>query len=404
MSSADPDGVSTASARPDTRTEDEFWRDVLLEEGVAAEEIEKARVEGPLQLYALERYILEESPQVDLASASRETGIPEDRLRTFWCALGFPDPLPDEPTFTRRDLRMLETIVRYIDDGILDETVALQMARVMGLSLARIAVAQVEASQMRRRGAFARGPRGRDAEEAAEVKESAELIPMLSALLESVWRRHLAVAARRRTLQDDDEREREITVGFADLEGFTSLSEQLPEHELAELVDRFEQLAYEIVARHDGRVVKTIGDEVMFVAESPAAGAELALSLAESYGADDALGDVRVGLATGRGLQLEGDLYGPAVNMASRIVSIAYPGTVVVSEEVHDALADYPEYALRSIRPHYLRHIGRVPLWVLRRAGDLEQEDEGWTLRRARERRAARRAWIAERMAGRSVD
>ena len=57
-----------------------------------------------------------------------------------------------------------------------------------------------------------------------------------------------ASAARTRIMRDDDAPRSIVTVGFADLEGFTSLSQQLPEHELAELVNRFEQLAYDVIA------------------------------------------------------------------------------------------------------------------------------------------------------------
>jgi hypothetical protein len=108
-------------------------------------------------------------------------------------------------------------------------------------------------------------------------------------------------------------------------------------------------------------------------------------------------------LATGSALELEGDLYGPAVNLASRIVSIAYPGTVVVSREVFEALdEDDDRFAFRQLRPHHLKHIGRVRLYRIRRAAD--PDDDGITLSRARERRAVRRAWIADRMAEKVAD
>jgi len=383
--------------------EDEFWRDVLLAQGATHEEIARAAGEGPLELYALERYILDDVPEYDIVHAAARSGLPVDKLRAFWRALGFPDPQPGEATFSPSDLEMLTMVLTYIDAQLLDETVALQMARVIGSSLARIATAQVEAADLSA-GGISATPRGEltAEQQALEVQRSAQLIPMLSGVMQSVWRRHLASAARARIMRSDDERERPVTVGFADLEGFTSLSQQLPEHELAEVVNRFEQIAYDTVARFPGaRVVKMIGDEVMFATDDVRTGAELALTLAEAYGADDALGDVRVGLATGSALKLEGDLYGPAVNLASRIVSIAYPGSVVVPAEVVDGLADDPAYSFLALRAHHLRHIGRVKLWVLRREAEPpEGEDgEGRTLRRAKWRRAARRAWIADRMA-----
>ena len=79
------------------------------------------------------------------------------------------------------------------------------------------------------------------------------------------------------------------------------------------------------------------------------------------------LQDVRVGFSCGNVLQLQGDLYGPPVNLASRIVSIARPRSVVVSEAVHDALGEDPDYAWRSLRPRTFKGIGRVPIWRVRR-------------------------------------
>jgi adenylate cyclase len=403
--------VSERAAATPRTDEEAFWIEVLRAQGVSEDEIAKAQADGPLELLAVERHILAEPLVYDIDEAARESGIPAAKLRLFWRALGFPDPEPGEATFTQRDLDMLRTVLHFIDEAVLDETVAMQMARVIGSSLSRIATAQVEVADLQR-GGISLGDTGEltDEERAREIQREAELIPVLSRVIESVWRRHLAVAARNRILQADEAPE-QVAVGFADLEGFTSLSQQLPEHELAELVNRFEQVAYDVVAQHPGaRVVKMIGDEVMFATDDVRQGVELALALAEAYGNDDALGDVRVGLASGRALKLEGDLYGPAVNLASRIVSIAYPGSVVVSTEVRDALEDDPAFRFRALRPHHLRHIGRVRLWrVSRRAeGGVEeepsQEGESRTLRRARERRAVRRAWIADRMADRIAD
>lgn len=372
--------------------EDAFWRDVLLAQGATHEEIDRAAAEGPLELYALERYILDDVPEYDITHAAASSGLDVDKLRAFWRALGFPDPQPGEATFSRTDLEMLTMVLDYIDAHLLDETVALQMARVIGSSLARIATAQVEAADLSG-GGISATPRGQltAEQQALEVQRSAQLIPMLSGVMQSVWRRHLASAARARIMRSDDERERPVTVGFADLEGFTSLSQQLPEHELAEVVNRFEQIAYDTVARFPGaRVVKMIGDEVMFLHDDVQEGAELALSIAERFGQDPALSDVRVGLAAGGVLERDGDVYGHVVNLANRIVSVAYPGSVVVSQEVHDALEDHGDYYMRSLRSHYLKDIGRVTLWTLRRTA--EAPDAPY--RNARERRAARQFLI----------
>ena len=115
--------------------------------------------------------------------------------------------------------------------------------------------------------------------------------------------------------------------------------------------------------------MKTIGDEVMFVSESPAVAAQIALRLTERTGDDAVLPDARAGSAYGSVVAREGDYYGPIVNLAHRLVELAYPGTVLASDELHDAVADDPAFAWGRSRDRKIRDIGRVGTWPLR-AGD----------------------------------
>jgi adenylate cyclase len=218
-------------------------------------------------------------------------------------------------------------------------------------------------------------------------------------VLEQVWRRHLQAAARRRLLRGDGEDSPGLVVGFADLVGFTALAQQVTDEELAEVVDQFERLAYDVVVAGGGRVVKMIGDEVMFLVEDPVMAAEIALGLADASRDAAGLGDVRVGMAMGPVLEREGDAYGTTVNLASRATAIAYPGTVVVSPELRDALAEHPDFAFRNMRPRFLKHIGRVTLTVLRHA------DEAPTSIRETidERRRLMREAVRERLALRAA-
>lgn len=387
-------------APSDLSATDAFWWEVLEDQGFTPDDLERARRTGTLELVALERAILLDPTEFDVAETAERSGMDPAAIRKLWRALGFPDPQVGEKVFTRRDVEMLASVAGFIGDGTLSEDIVLQMSRVIGSSLARIATAQVEASQILRDTLDPADEIDADRADAREIERSSQLVPMLAVVLEGVWRRHLAVAVGRRSARGDDPEAHQIAIGFADLEGFTALSQQLPEDELALLVNRFEAIAYDVVSASGGRVVKMIGDEVMFSADEVAAGAEIALTLAETYAADEALADVRVGLAAGQALELEGDLYGPAVNLASRIVSLAYPGTVVVSREVVDAVVDDPNYELRPLRSHHLKHIGRVKLHALRRvSGDKSAR----TLARARDRRDTRRAWIAEHMSEREV-
>jgi adenylate cyclase len=167
-----------------------------------------------------------------------------------------------------------------------------------------------------------------------------------------------------------------LAVGFADMVGFTLLSQHLSDPELAAVVRRFEELSHDIVTGLGGRVVKMIGDEVMFVVDSVAAAARIGLSLADAYADDDLLSDVRVGLACGPVLLRDGDYFGPTVNLAHRIVNIGNPGTVLMSDEFHTALEQEApdEFTAQALRPRLLKDLGRVQLWWCGRAG---QEADG---------------------------
>ncbi|MEJ5255618.1 MAG: adenylate/guanylate cyclase domain-containing protein [Acidimicrobiales bacterium] len=382
-------------------------RAVLLDLGVPPAEVERAAADGTLELLALERIVSLEPPRFDLAEVAALSGVTPEEIRAYWRALGFPDPRPGEKVFTESDVEMLSAVVSFIAEGTLDPDLTLQMARVIGSAMDRIATAQVDSLEIRREAREAHDG-GSASLPPGTARNTIELLSLMPRVMELVWRRHVANAARRRMMRAaaGDGSADIIVVGFADMVGFTAKTQQLEDHELAEVVGRFESVAYDVVASHGGRVVKMIGDEVMFLHDDVREGAELALALAERFRDDPALSDVRVGLACGPVLERDGDVYGPVVNLANRIVSIAYPGSVVVSEEVYDALADQDGLHFRPLRSHYLKDIGRVPLWVLRRSAESPEAP----YRDARERRAAREflrehwAMLRDEVRARSAD
>ncbi len=384
---------------------------LLVDMGVPEADVLLAAEGGTLHLLALERLVTLEAAEYTVDEVAELASIEADHIRAYWRALGFPEPRVGEKVFSDTDLDMLETLVPFLDGGELATDIAVQMARVIGSSLNRIATAQIEVieREVSRKvnevldadhdDAIVSEPCADLGDDGATelggaAQQAAELLPMMPRLMEFVWRRHLAAAARRRIVRAAGEQEFDgVCVGFADLVGFTAQTQQLPEDELASVVDRFENIAYDVVSRHGGRVVKMIGDEVMFTIDGAASGAELALALAEEFRGDEHLSDVRVGLASGSVLEREGDVFGPVVNLASRIVSIAYPGSVVVSKDIVDTLQNDGAIQANSIRSYYLKDIGRVPLWTLSRVGDEPAPRPGAT----RSRRDDRRRFVIER-------
>ena len=275
--------------------------------------------------------------------------------------MGFPDVEDDDRVFTDADAEALGTVAAMLSMGFTTPEATIQLTRVIGSSLARVAEAIL--SSREERGVNALPLEG----DLFAIAAPASLETQ-SRMLDYVWRRHLQAASRRRLMGHAraDRPTAPLAVGFADLVGFTALSQQVSERELAQVVDRFEGLAFDQVALHGGRVAKMIGDEVMFVVDDVHAALETALSLAEAYADDEVLSDVRVGLSWGDVLAREGDYYGPVVNLASRIVNIALPGAVVISETVHRAVGGDPRYVFHALRPRNLKDIGRVRLWRVR--------------------------------------
>ena len=106
-------------------------------------------------------------------------------------------------------------------------------------------------------------------------------------------------------------------------------------------------MAAEVIATAAGRVVKMLGDEVLFVADDPVAAATIGLGLLDAIDVDGELPDLRIGMARGNVLSRFGDVYGPVVNIASRLTSAAKPGTVLVDRELATALASEPGLRLR---------------------------------------------------------
>lgn len=345
-------------------------RAVLRDLGCTDTQIDRAVDDDVIDLLMVDRMLVPAGERLTQAEVSARTDIPIDLARRFWRALGFVDVDEDDAAFTEMDLEAVRLFQDMVAMGLVDLDSAVQMARVIGSSMARIA--EAEAGPGTTPILLASGDSILDADEFARQADVS--IPAMARLLEYVWRRHLQVATRRTMLhrsRDDAGLRPVMAVGFADMVGFTMLSQHLGDEELSAVVGRFEELAHDTVVALGGRVVKMIGDEAMFIVPTAAAAADIGLSLAEAYADDDLLSDVRVALAMGPVLVHDGDYYGPVVNMASRLAGVANPGTVLVSDDFRTAMTEEGETAIdaRPLRPRTLKDIGRVQVWKLVRAG-----------------------------------
>ncbi|RBM23459.1 adenylate/guanylate cyclase domain-containing protein [Prauserella sp. PE36] len=314
----------------------------------------------------LERILLGGKRKYTRLQVAERSGVPEERTRQLWRALGFAAVPDDQVVFTDADVEAVRIADRMIDAGVFDQELETAVTRALGLHMSRLAEWQADLlwSLIRERPELA-------ADERKLIKLVEQLVPQLEQVQSFVWRRHLgAYAGRALAAPDEDLESRTEVVGFVDMVGYTRMTRRIDESALGDVLERFEGLATEVIAEGRGRVVKMIGDEVLFVADAPVAAAEIALTLSERTSADEELPPVRAGLAAGRVLSRFGDVYGETVNLASRLTSLARPGTILVDRELAKQLAGEPAYEVRSRRPVSVRGYSRVRPSALRRARD----------------------------------
>jgi class 3 adenylate cyclase len=336
----------------------------LTEEGCTIEEMQVAHSRGRLFALAGDKRI---RPVVGLATlreaATRLEADPEVVLRA-WRTFGLPDNGLDAPLLTDADVEALQT---YLDvRTFLGEETALGVSRVVGAALARIT--EAESSAMRSgMQVIDLGVTGDEVVTARAYNAVTQLVPRIGRMLDAMHRQHLEAT---RVHFEDIDREVEdraafrCGVGFADLSGFTRLSQQLTLSGLSQVLSVFEEAATETVQAGGGRIVKFLGDAVMWVSAEPDALARIASALATHPRAAAAGIEVRAGVAYGRVLAQDGDYFGPPVNLASRLVSVADPGQVLAAGDLVDVLGPGwlsvpgPPRELRGfdelVRPHVL--------------------------------------------------
>jgi len=289
---------------------------------------------------------------------ARRVGVSLLSARKLWRALGFPGVDDETVAFNDTDRQALDRAVGLVRRDLIDEETAIACARALGQTTDRLVSWQIEALL---EFLASRSPGGQPED---PLKLIEQLTPELEELLIYSFRRQLVAAISRLDASSGRPADT-VTVCFADLVAYTRLSRRLPRRELSRLVQRFEGLASDVVTAGGGRVIKTVGDEVLFIAPDPMMGALIALSISARMSDDDLVPDVRVGMVHGPVLRSLGDVYGNTVNLASRLTSLAEPGTVVTDPVTARALAGHPGIELVAQRPRLVRGFGQVqPLLV----------------------------------------
>jgi adenylate cyclase len=310
----------------------------------------------------LERAIVGAVPSLTGEEVAAAAGLTTQQAQRLWRALGFPEA-DGATAFTSSDQDALVRVASMLDDGGLQFDTIVQMTRAVGQTMDRLAEWEVAtlASLLDRADTA-----GSQRDQALRLVQT--IGPDFEALLTYVWRRHLLAAVTRvESLEGAaDEQVAEATVGFADLVSFSALTNRLAEHEIGDLVEVFEGRSHDVVSLHRGRVVKTLGDSVLFMAPSPAEGVEIAWDIVKVIGGDARLPDVRVGVVTGSVVLRMGDVYGPAVNLAARLVGVARRNRVITDAHTADVL-DHERYETRVLPARPVRGFGDLEPVAVRR-------------------------------------
>ncbi|MGH3560870.1 MAG: adenylate/guanylate cyclase domain-containing protein [Mycobacterium sp.] len=272
-------------------------------------------------------------------SAADALDVPVEDVERAWTMLGLSVAGRDTPALSRADVDALATWVAMRGqfgapfDGFL---------RVLGAMMARLAEAESSMIRVSQPNVWL----GQTQDELATARAwraTTEFIPRIGAMIDAVHRHHL-VSARTflEGLEGGPSASGVCGVGFADLSGFTALTQILTPAELSTMLTDFSGTVTDVVHADRGRVVKLIGDAVMWVSSTAELLAKAAVDLVDHPKARKAGVQVRAGLGYGAVLAINGDYFGNPVNLAARLVDAAKPGQILAAADVVDELSDWP--------------------------------------------------------------
>lgn len=294
-------------------------------------------------LRRLEDQLLGGRRTLSLRQLAERAAVPERAALAFWHALGIPVADPDAVAFTEEDARVLGALLSAAQDSGMAREGLVSLERSVGHHTERMATWQAEALVEH----YAERHQLDDTSARLVLLDRMRWVaPLLEQQMLHAWRRHMAALAARFAGEFSVARDVPTdalplarSVGFADMVSFTVRTASMLPGELARFVRDFEEGATAIVTSNGGRVIKTIGDAVLYASDDAASGAAIALGLAETFGPTTPT-PVRVGFVWGRVLSRFGDVYGPSVNVAARLTDEAAPGAVLTDPPTAALLAE----------------------------------------------------------------
>jgi len=307
--------------------------------GFTAEEMVEAERQG--RLFGLAGDVLQGPgrPIHSLRTAADALGTSVDEVATAWAVMGLRISDPEALALSQADVDGLQTWVAI--KALVGDDAALAFLRVLGNAMARVAEAGGTMARIAQPDLLVTHS-GDELTTAKAYRAVTEITHRFGVLIDAVFRQHI-VSARTHFEGVITDASASVTcgIGFADLTGFTTLTQILTPTELLDLLVEFGGTVSDLVHADGGRVVKFIGDEVMWVTSTPELLVKVAMDLVEHSRAREAGLQVRAGLGHGSVLAIGGDYFGNPVNLAARLVGAAAPGQILASNDVRDELADW---------------------------------------------------------------
>ncbi|AZN30824.1 adenylate/guanylate cyclase domain-containing protein [Flaviflexus salsibiostraticola] len=321
--------------------------------------------------------LLNGQPQFTLVEAAERLAVEPRIVRRFWTAMGFP-AIEDEENdriFTGFDIEMMRRHFDKLSAGQLDATTLNSLVLAQGHMADRLALWQHEALVEFAQTTF-------EIDDIAArywvIDHIDDYLQLLEDQMRYVWRRHMAAFLRRSDLElrrrgpekdTPDLMPLQRAVGFIDLVAFTSKSRELGSDQLVTFIRDFEFTCREIITENGARLVKTLGDAVIFIADDVKIGAKVVTELVHQLGRIEGMLPVRASLLWGRVVSSFGDIFGPTVNLASRLVDIADEGTILIDRATYTALGDAGRstYMVLPYGQQELGGTGKVEIFELKR-------------------------------------
>ncbi len=310
-----------------------------------------------------------------LDEAAEKAGMDVDLARRFWLSMGFPTIREEEDTrvFTEDDVLAMSRHQEALAGGLLSVETMNSLIRAESHMSDRLVLWQFETlvqhamNEHKLDGVSAR----------FWVLDHFEDYQMfLHNQMDYAWRRHIAALMRRSEAEasqmdqlGNSGEELQRALGFVDMVAFTNRSNELRATELVRLIEVFEHTCRDIIAARGARVVKTIGDAFLFIADDLVTGAETATAIVETLRSESGMLPVRASLVWGGVVSRFGDIFGRKVNLASRLVDIAVPGSVYTDQETAEILRQLKlgRFTLVPAGSPDLKGYGRINAVELRR-------------------------------------